>query len=122
LDNKAFVLNHCLPGLITASRFFYLAESICITPLSPLPNISQPNLTQLSLRPAAPLSHFGLLACHTQQHLLTIYLVSPAKSHPSTLLCYKASCFACFLYQVSILLLHLLLLLGILRPFLQNYP
>lgn len=102
--------------------FFYLAYSICITPMSPLPNITQPNFTQLSLRPAAPLSHFGLPACHSQQYFLTIYLVSPAKSYPSNLLCYKASCLACFLCQVSIFLLHLLLLLGILRPFLQNYP
>jgi len=102
--------------------FFHLAYSICITPLSPLPNISQPNCTQLSLRSAAPLCRFGLPACHSQRHFFN-----------------NSSCFTCkipfqYLAMLQNILPCLLSLpsvhssatfavpLGIRRPFLQNYP
>jgi hypothetical protein len=48
----------------------------------------------------------------THSNILTTHLVSPAKSNPSILLRYKASCITCFLCQVSILLLHLLYFVG----------
>jgi len=100
----------------------YLAYSICITPLSPLPNTSQPNFTQLSLRPVAPLSHFGLPACHSQQHVFNNSSCFTCKI-PSQYLALLQNILPCFLSLPSVHSSAIFaVLLGILRPFLQNYP
>ena len=101
--------------------FFYLAYSICITPLSPLPNISQPNFTVISQTCGLtfPFRTSCLPLTATFLNNLSCFTCKIPSQYPVML----QSILPCLLSLPSV---HssatFSVLLGILRPFLQNYP